>query len=339
MMLGDAGNLEEWVKTVRELFPRDDGMPIRISAYMGDSDSREVHDAFDAVSDLSDRLEPYFDAFGSQDLQVRGKLNHGAIRDMCRTFRPGFVAALLIDCARQVHAPREPRSTYVGQLAISLATDVELQPRHPLARGTVERARGSEPKIWQELGDALEDLKRETCNWTRWPGPELARQICVRLSEVAPSWREALKHERSAWRGGRRREQRRDPAFRRAQQWHDMLVRIFRCLASPRGDLRLSLEYGLAVLGHCCRPDVGAEDAPASMTELAVCEVFTSVERALGLGTAQLEVGHPCRRKRVQRARLRVLTDWRETIESGQWQNEILPHLLVLASRIDQLGW
>jgi hypothetical protein len=329
------GNLQKWLRAVREVLPGDDRMPVRLAAYAANSDHDAVEDMLDAVTDLSDLLEQHLDTFGSTSTQVTGELDHRAIRDVCRTFRPVLVAALLIESTRQISVPRKPRSTYVGQLAIDLVADVTGKPQHQFLHTVFERARKLEPELWQAFGTMLGELESRTCNWTCWPSSEIAQQISVQLSEIGPSWGEARESERLAWRGGQRREQRRDPAFRRAQQWHGMLVRIFGCLASARGDLRLGLEYGLGVLNHCCNMGPGIEDDPASTAELAVLEVFTSVDRVVGCSPTRLEIGDACRRKRVQRARLRVVTHWPESIDSEQWQADLLPQLGEFASRAE----
>lgn len=328
------GTLEEWVKSTREQAPRGETMPEYLATHMAEADPDELDEVLDAVNELSDRLERHLDIFSAEDAPISDELDHAAIRNICKTYRPAFVAALLIDCASQVHTLREPRSSYVGNLAIELIADLKRRPRHALARDTLAQAREREPQRWEALRSTVEELENDTRKWARWPSQEMAMRVCAQLSEVAPSWREASNQQRSAWRGTQRREQRRDPAFRRALRWHDLLVRIFGCLASDRGDLRLDLEYGLAVLDHCCNSEDLAGDT--STPELAVFEVFVRVERALGCSCAELKIGHARRRKRVQRARLRVLTDWRESIQAEHWQDKTLPQLLELADGIEQ---
>ncbi|KIG12410.1 hypothetical protein DB30_01532 [Enhygromyxa salina] len=152
------------------------------------------------------------------------------------------------------------------------------------------------------------------------------------------AWFAVARDLRKGLSGGGNRERRRDPAFRRAVSWHASTASLLECIAVPGGPLRLTIDYCFAVLAYFDTAIVNPQASVAAnqaACDLLILEVFGMLAQFSLTDDSPddstprtLEQGDTNRRKRIQRARLKVITQLQPTFDDFAWVDQIYPVLL-----------
>ncbi|PRP97654.1 hypothetical protein ENSA5_31610 [Enhygromyxa salina] len=297
------------------------------------------------LEQLEDEVGAHLDAFSGAAFGQGAELDRDALISLFRRRRRDLELAVLVLSTRLSAAPL--RSLYAGGLLATLCDDALGRRRSRTLTQLLTRLAERTPEGWQRVVASFEALTESNHRWRRWPAPPLARAAVDALEAVEPTWREVVSELRRELSGGINRERRRDPAFRRAVNWHAMTLGLFRRLTGPGGPQRIIIDYCFAVIAYfdsavVNAPQHGAANRAAS--DLLVLEVFGMLEQ-FSLADDEIETSPPRfleqgetnRRKRIQRARLQVLMRWKLLIDDDAWVEWVYPSLDRIARGREQM--
>ncbi|PRQ07914.1 hypothetical protein [Enhygromyxa salina] len=290
----------------------------------------------DTLEDLEDEVSPHLDAFSSAALRYGASIDRDALITLFRRRRRDLELAILVLSTRLRSVP--PRSIYPGNLLASFISNAlgrrGSQPLSALLTALEQR----DPAGWDRLVSSFAALSDASDGWRRWPEPKLARAAVDALAAVEQAWAASARDVRRTLTGGGNRERRRDPAFRRAVSWHASTLSLLERIAVPGGPLRLTIDYCLAVIAYFDTAIVNPQasvSANRAACDLLILEVFGMLAQfSLTDDTPDdstprtLEQGDTNRRKRIQRARLKVITQLQPTFDDFAWVDQIYPALL-----------
>jgi hypothetical protein len=304
--------------------------PLTLIAFLP-KDAADLRSLSAALEDLDEAVDPHLDAFCSTDPSRRG-IDRAALVELFGERRRELELGIMALTPRLSTLP--PRSLYPGQLLARLCDDVLGRPKGTALTRLLSRIEPRAPARWARVVASFRALSDSTRGWREWPPPDRARAVVAALEAVARTWstvRDELRRETS---GGINRERRRDPAFRRAINWHEIAVELLRRLTVPGGPLRLMIDYHFAVIANFETAIVNGPEVMANQaaSDLLILEVFDRLARcslteALVDGGASLEQGDTRRRKRIQRARLQVVLKWEALIDDPAWLEWAYPAL------------
>ncbi len=226
------------------------------------------------------------------------------------------------------------RAVYPGKVVLDLIGAVLRGSRCQALAGLLEHAGRIEPARWARLQEGLASLEHDTVAGLRWPGRAVCEQTRGALYDVFSSWQLAVEEVGQRYAGTDNRTRRRDPAYRRATQWWSLLSDLLVRMAVERPDLRMTMDYSLAILDAFEDRDQGGR----GIEELLTLDVLSLLEYGLtgapSLFPVLLEVGGVDRRKRLQRERLKVLLHWQTQSSGSEWADELLPRISGLSRRL-----
>jgi hypothetical protein len=287
------------------------------------------------LEDLEDEVSPHLDAFSSA-LRYGADIDRDALISLFRRRRRDLEIAILVLSTRLRSVP--PRSIYPGGLLASFVSNAlgrrGSQPLSALLAALEQR----DPRGWDQLTASFAALSDASCCWRKWPSPELARAAVDALVAVEQPWSAVARELRDGLSGGGNRERRRDPAFRRAVAWHASTRALLERIAVPGGPLRLTIDYCFAVIGYFDTAIVNPQASVAAnraACDLLILEVFGMLAQfALTDDSPDdstlrtLEQGDSNRRKRIQRARLKVISQLPPSFDDFAWVDWVYPALL-----------
>lgn len=288
------------------------------------------------LEDLEDEVSPHLDAFSSAALRYGADIDRDALSSLFRRRRRELEIAVLVLSTRLRSVP--PRSIYPGGLLANVTSNAlgrrSSQPLSALLASLEQR----EPLGWERLVASFAALSDTSDCWRSWPAPELARAAVDALVAVEQPWATAARELRDTLSGGGNRERRRDPAFRRAVSWHASTLALLERIAVPGGPLRLTIDYCFAVIAYFDTAIVNPQASVAAnraACDLLILEVFGMLAQfSLTDDTPNdstprtLEQGDTNRRKRIQRARLKVITQLQPAFDDFAWIEWAYPALL-----------
>lgn len=296
---------------------------------------------------LTEELEPHLDSFSIATVDRSRPCDRAALSSLFRRRRIDLEIAIMVLSTRLSEVPM--RSLYPGNLLAMLCESaLGGHCSHPL-RMLFQRASLVEFAGWGQLRDCLTAFaSTHSQRWWSWPTSTNASDAVTALEVIRPSWDQAVAELRAKVGGRANRERRRDPALRRAVAWVDMIAGFACRLAVPRGPERVVIDYLFSILDRfeatmrCTDHDHEASRAICDLFVLEVLgllEQFALPDRNLADELPRrLEQGENCRRKRIQRARLNVVTDWQIHASDDEWVGQVYPALSRAAQGLNEAG-
>ncbi len=302
---------------------------------------------YSRLEQLIEELEPHLDDFSIAAIDRARPCDRTALSSLFQRRRRDLELAIMVLSTRLSEVPM--CSLYPGTL-LAMLCDSALggQCNRPL-RKLFQRVGRDESAAWDRLLACLRAFANtHGQRWLAWPTSTEARDVVTALEVIRPSWDRAVAELRAGVGGRANRDRRRDPALRRAVAWVDMVAGFACRLAVPRGAERVIIDYLLSILDRfeatMLNPDQDSD------TNLAICDLFVLEvvgllqQFALADGSAVdrvprlLEQGANPRRKRIQRARLKVVTGWRLRVSDDEWVRRIYPALSRAARGLEEAG-
>lgn len=306
------------------------------------------NDRFEAFEDPLDDLVHIFSEVATEAGKTDSDDRFQCVASFYRDWREEVWAGVLLACANLSMIPG-PILIYPGVMLTdmireaferpaqnsSTAADEAAQDRGDLAditrnpsRLLLERVKQRDPQGWGEFVSAL--LQLQVLRRHGWPPSYAAARVLVYIHQIWPTWTAVVAEANTEL--GKDRRKRKDPAIMRAFAWLGMLEWLMTCLASPQGPLRLLMEYMFSLLEYYEKSLASAvvgQPCNKSAADALVLEVFSLLgshmrlvdvaERSIDgggqrpssptLGTRGQ--GSNTIRKRVQRARLKAVTNRR----------------------------
>jgi hypothetical protein len=290
----------------------------------------------DDIGVLMQTLEPTFDhhldrfcTLNSESVMLDECVQLALLID---THHEAFESALWWSLSRLVFSRFCPRDVFPGRLCKRLIDDAIAKPSCATMVHLCDSVRRAHGPQWDLTVNALTQLAEQTRRWTVWPDLSTCARAATLLDALEPAWQQAVAQLRASSRALGRND-----AFRRARQWPLLISKILRTLASPHGGLRLLVEYLDSVCTHFRQSPFRHEAEWRGLYELFVLEVVGFVselwcrEPSDGLSPpAGVEQQGSNRRKRIQRARLRLFCHWKPH-SNPIWAEQVLPMLMALA--------
>ncbi len=327
--------LEVWrSELVARGCPRFGREPVRLAAALFD----EKPLCIDRLQALLESLSEYFadliDGFGG--LERSHSWSHEK-RDDCIRFRMVLEVGILVVCARLHGRSPQMRAIHPGKVTLDLIDAALDGCRCEVLDRLFERARLADRSGWDRLLAGFTRFEDRSDAGLRWPDRSDCDRIRADLLAVHGSWTIAVEQATELHSGRQNRVRRRDPAYRRATQWWSLLYDLVDRMAVTRPDLRVLMDYSLAILDRFEARDhrVGGR----GIEELMTLDVLSALEYGLTgareLFPVVLEIGGNDRRKRLQRERLHVLLRWRAHASHVQWTSDLLPRIAGLSLRLE----
>jgi hypothetical protein len=302
---------------------------------------------YSRLEQLTEELEPHLDDFSIAAIDRARPCDRAALSSLFRRRRLDLELAIMVLSTRLSEAPM--RSLYPGTL-LAMLCDSALggQCSHPL-RMLFQRASLVEFAGWERLRTCLTAFANtHSQRWWSWPTSTDASDAVTALEVIRPSWDQAVAELRAKVGGRANRERRRDPALRRAVAWVDMIAGFACRLAVPCGPERVVIDYLFSILDrfeHTMLNSVQDHETSLAICDLFILEVFGLLEQfALPNGNTGEEVPHLLeqgenrRRKRIQRARLKVVIGWRLRASDDEWVGRVYPALSRAARGLEEAG-
>lgn len=299
------------------------------------------------LEQLTEELEPHLDNFSIAAIDRTRPCDREALSSLFRGRRHDLKLAIMVLSTRLSEVPM--RSLYPGTLLATLC-DSALggQCSRPL-RMLFQRVSRVESAGWDRLLACLRAFANTASQrWRSWPTSTDASDAVTALEVIRPNWDQAVAELRAKVGGGANRDRRRDPALRRAVAWADTLAGFARRLAVPYGPERVIIDYLFSILDRFETTMLtSCQDSEANLAicDLFVLEVFGLLQQyALIDGNIVdemprlLEQGASLRRKRIQRARLKVVTGWRLRASDDEWVGRVYPALSRAARGLEEAG-
>jgi hypothetical protein len=288
------------------------------------------------LEDLEDQVSPHLDAFSSAALRFGADIDRGGLISLFRRHRPELELAVLVLSTRLRSAP--PRSIYPGALLANLTSNALGRRSSRPSSALLEALEQRDVPGWDRLVTSFAAMSDASDGWRTWPAPELARAAVDALAAVEQPWLAAARELRGGLSGGGNRERRRDPAFRRAVSWYPSTLALLQRITVPGGPLRLIIDYLFAVIAYFDTAIVNPQASVAAnraACDLLILEVFGMLAQFSVIDDGPddstprtLEQGDTNRRKRIQRARLKVITQLRDIFGDFAWIEWAYPALL-----------
>lgn len=330
--------LDDWLATSARLgYPKSGGAPVRLISLLAEHHNFGREALLEMLDALADVVDDHLDAFCTIGTRAPDESTLPDLQLLCHEQRAVLEAAIIVACAQLSRARLSTRATCPGRMLVELTTEVMTGSRNRPLSKMLTQARNGAPAQWAALAAIIGDIESETSGWLSWPSRDSCERALRRLEAVRESWLAAVENVLRDYSGGTNRNRRRDPAFRRAQRWWVLVRQLFERTNVQRGDVRITMEYWLAVLDHFEMSQLSTDTSLAAR-ELVVLEILALLGQPRAGNfvphPAPLELGSPTRRKRIQRVRLQVISKWSCSVSDERWTAQVLPGLRRIGSQL-----
>ena len=307
------------------------------------SRAQEVGDPLEIAADFmltfSELFDDHIDSFCATGPVLTHPPSAVSLWRLLERHSDAFEATLWLSLSRFAGSSIPPRASFVGRLCVDLLLSLLHGPRSAPMELIVARSRELDERGWTRAIAALNTFWVELDDGRAWPRAEICAHACASVASIEPVWLLATSDLRTRLRSENARPD--DPAMRRAARYWSLLRKLLEVIMDERGDLRLFCEYIVAIWSEFRVAGSGVEQG-RGIYELFLLEVLALIMQCWNIEASPQLLPPPLaerqrqsRRKRIQRARLRVLTAWQPD-SCEHWQNVRLPRLLQLGhSRMD----